>query len=50
MGPDGTPWDPERRAKRQVERQPAVNNEQGSPVEAQTPSVSVENQSESPTE
>jgi hypothetical protein len=50
LGPDGTPWDPERRAKRQAERQPGVNNEQGSAVEAQTPSAPPQNQSESPTE
>jgi hypothetical protein len=50
LGPDGTPWDPERRAKRVAERQTNVNTEQGSAVEAQTPSAPVENQTESPTE
>ena len=50
LGPDGTPWDPERRAKRQAERDTTVNAEQGSSVEAPTPSAPVENQTESPTE
>jgi hypothetical protein len=50
LGPDGTPWDPERRGKRAAERQAPVNTDQGSPVEAQTPSAPVENQTESPTE
>jgi hypothetical protein len=38
LGPDGKPWDPERRAKRQAERaeqEPAVNAQAGAPVEAQ---------------
>jgi hypothetical protein len=50
MGPDGKPWDPERRAKRQAERGTpgdAVNNEQTANVEGQTPSG---NQTETPTE
>jgi hypothetical protein len=50
MGPDGKPWDPERRAKRQAERATSggpVNNEQTANVEGQTPSA---NQSETPTE
>jgi hypothetical protein len=40
LGPDGTPWDPERRAKRQAERaaaQPAngaMNSAPTTPVEA----------------
>jgi hypothetical protein len=50
LGPDGKPWDPERRAKRQAERgasgDTAVNNEQAPNVEGQTP-VS---QPETPTE
>jgi len=34
LGPDGTPWDPERRAKRQAERQQQpVNTEPGGGVE-----------------
>jgi hypothetical protein len=37
LGPDGTPWDPERRAKRQAERAEPVNTPQPAPVEAQTP-------------
>jgi hypothetical protein len=50
LGPDGKPWDPERRAKRQAERAASggtVNNEQPANVESQTPSV---NQTETPTE
>jgi len=38
LGPDGKPWDPERRAKRQAERATehgAVNAPGSSPVEAQ---------------
>jgi hypothetical protein len=35
LGPDGTPWDPERRAKRQAERAPDVNTSQAAPVEGQ---------------
>jgi hypothetical protein len=39
MGPDGKPWDPERRAQRQAERQaergPDVNTNQTVPVEGQ---------------
>ncbi len=50
LGPDGTPWDPERRAKRLAERQVQVNTDQGSSVEAQTPSAPAQNQTESPTE
>jgi hypothetical protein len=36
LGPDGTPWDPERRTKRLAERQtsqPGMNVQAGSPVE-----------------
>jgi hypothetical protein len=51
MGPDGKPWDPERRTKRQAERAASgggpVNNEQPANVEGQTPSA---NQTETPTE
>jgi hypothetical protein len=51
LGPDGKPWDPERRAKRQAERatsgEGAVNNEQAPNVEGQAPSAS---QPETPTE
>jgi hypothetical protein len=46
MGPDGKPWDPERRTKRQAEREahPAeggvgVNTQTPAPVEAQTPAA-----------
>jgi len=45
LGPDGTPWDPERRAKRQAERQlnqPKLNAPEGAPVEAPSPSHSAE--------
>jgi hypothetical protein len=34
MGPDGKPWDPERRAKRQAEREVPMNATAGAPVEA----------------
>jgi hypothetical protein len=40
LGPDGQPWDPERRAKRQAERQ--VNGPQGGSVEAASPPSSPE--------
>jgi hypothetical protein len=50
LGPDGTPWDPERRAKRQAERQAKLNTHEAAPVEAQTPSAPAETQPESPTE
>jgi hypothetical protein len=33
LGPDGTPWDPERRARRQAERRQQVNTEPGHAVE-----------------
>jgi len=39
MGPDGKPWDPERRAQRQAERGAVVNSGEGSSVEAQAPSA-----------
>jgi hypothetical protein len=43
LGPDGTPWDPERRAKRQAERQDPVNAGVGAAVEApSTPAPSPE--------
>jgi hypothetical protein len=51
LGPDGTPWDPERRAKRQAERQPGpggMNSGEGHSVEAQPPSAP-DASSESPT-
>jgi hypothetical protein len=38
MGPDGKPWDPERRAKRQAERE-TVNAEPGNSVETSSPAV-----------
>jgi hypothetical protein len=50
LGPDGTPWDPERRAKRLAEREAKLNTPQGSAVEAQTPSAPSETQTETPTE
>jgi len=34
MGPDGQPWDPDRRRKRLEERQAAVNAAPSGPVEA----------------
>jgi hypothetical protein len=33
LGPDGKPWDPERRARRVAERQMQVNAPQDAPVE-----------------
>jgi hypothetical protein len=47
LGPDGKPWDPERRAKRQAERAEQVNTGEAQSVEAQTPSAPA---SETPTE
>jgi hypothetical protein len=49
MGPDGKPWDPERRAKRQAERADQVNSGTTGNVEAQTPSAAG-SPSDSPTE
>jgi hypothetical protein len=37
MGPDGKPWDPERRARRVAERQMQVNAAEGAPVDAASP-------------
>jgi hypothetical protein len=48
MGPDGKPWDPERRAQRQAERA-QVNTAEGSTVETQTPPAPAPG-SETPTE
>jgi hypothetical protein len=45
LGPDGTPWDPERRGKRRAERegQPGgMNAGQPAPVEGAAPPPSVE--------
>jgi hypothetical protein len=54
LGPDGTPWDPERRAKRQAERgttgDTAVNNAGNASVEGQTPSAPAASGSESQSE
>jgi hypothetical protein len=55
MGPDGKPWDPERRAKRETERGVGVNSQPPANVEgqtptAQTPTAPTENSSESPSE
>jgi hypothetical protein len=47
MGPDGKPWDPERRAKRQSERESGVNTGEGQNVEGAAPAPSA---SETPTE
>jgi hypothetical protein len=48
MGPDGKPWDPERRAIRQAERG-QVNTGEGSAVEGQTSPAPAPG-SETPTE
>jgi hypothetical protein len=40
LGPDGKPWDPDRRAKRQAERQVQMNAPEGAPVEAPSASGS----------
>jgi hypothetical protein len=51
MGPDGTPWDPERRRKRQEERVTKVNAEPTAPVESVVPSEApVEPAAEAPKE
>ena len=50
MGPDGKPWDPERRTQRQQEREANVNTGEGQSVEAQSPSAPAGGASESPTE
>jgi hypothetical protein len=51
LGPDGTPWDPERRRKRQEERAAKVNAAPTAPVEAVVPSESpVEPAAEAPKE
>jgi hypothetical protein len=42
LGPDGTPWDPERRAKRQAERGTAVNTEAPTSVENAAPAPTSE--------
>jgi hypothetical protein len=38
LGPDGKPWDPDRRAKRMAERE-TVNPETGASVESSSPPV-----------
>jgi hypothetical protein len=51
LGPDGTPWDPERRGKRQADRpagEGSMNTSEGSSVEGQTQAAPA--RSESPTE
>jgi hypothetical protein len=37
LGPDGTPWDPERRGKRQAEREAQRPPGEGAPMNAEAP-------------